>query len=303
LNTIKFKNVLSDIRKRYCPYRGFTGQFYCPTTRSFQEGPNLYFDLKKGDLNITSNGQDQIIYSENFSENVEINENIQEDLEFNDKLEIRSGFGFDRVRRVMKFPVFISSAPEKVPTTVHHKSEKYESVRDFLYEIHQQKGTYPGGLYVSSEPELRDLAMKFGDYRVAIGATQRTYITHKTSVKANAIDEFKQIVDLLPKYDKNNPASKQLYDLFIDYFGTEATISSDHGGIVYQQVAVKTCYGGSITADMLNDIDSLIRRIPPNNAYLKFRQLGATNILGGNPEFHFNRINERIESFEKHQLQ
>jgi len=85
--------------------------------------------------------------------------------------------------------------------------------------------------------------------------------------------------------------------MFIDYFGTEATVSSEHGGIVYQQVSVKSCYGGSITQDMLNDIDSLIRRIPPNNAYLRFRRIGVNNILGGNPELHFDKIKERIESF------
>jgi hypothetical protein len=69
--------------------------------------------------------------------------------------------------------------------------------------------------------------------------------------------------------------------MFIDIFGTDASTSTEHGGIVYQQVAIKSCFGGSITDGMLHDIDALIRRVPPGNtAYLRYRQSGATNILG-----------------------
>jgi len=75
---------------------------------------------------------------------------------------------------------------------------------------------------------------------------------------------------------------------------------ADHGGVVYQQVAIKACFGGSITDGMLHDIDALIRNIPPGNtAYLRYRQAGANNIVGGNPEFHFNRMQDRINSFSQ----
>jgi len=74
-------------------------------------------------------------------------------------------------------------------------------------------------LYVTNDGELRSLANKFGDYRVNIGTTQRMYVTHTTSVKSrNPLEEFTQIVDSLPAYDKNNPSSKQLYDMFIEFF-------------------------------------------------------------------------------------
>jgi hypothetical protein len=58
-------------------------------------------------------------------------------------------------------------------------------------------------------------------------------IYSESAIVANPIDEFKEIVNLLPPYDKNNPSSKQLYDMFIDYFGTEASISTLHGNLIF----------------------------------------------------------------------
>jgi len=83
----------------------------------------------------------------------------------------------------------------------------------------------------------------------------------------------------------------------LNFFGTDISTATEHGGIIYQQVSVKSCYGGTITEHMLKDIDSLIRKVPSGSAYLRFRQLGHNNILGGNPEFTMDQINKRINSF------
>jgi len=213
---------------------------------------------------------------------------------------IISGFGFDRTKRTMKFPVFDSELPTDGGGKVDHTTAKFNSVREFLTHVYASKGIFQGGLYVTNDNELRELANKFGDYRVSIGTTQRMYITHTSKIKSRTTtEEFDQIVASLPPYDRNNPTSKQIYDMFIEFFGTDISTSTEHGGIIYQQVAIKSCFGGSITEGMLNDIDALIRKIPPNNAYLRYRQTGHNNILGGNPELSFDRINERIQSFNQ----
>jgi hypothetical protein len=80
--------------------------------------------------------------------------------------------------------------------------------------------------------------------------------------------------------------------------GTDVAVSSEHGGAIYQQNILKACYGGSVTEDLIRDIDAAIKNVPPGElAYLRYRQLGVFNARGGNPEYGMDRIHERIASF------
>jgi hypothetical protein len=80
--------------------------------------------------------------------------------------------------------------------------------------------------------------------------------------------------------------------------GTDVAVSSEHGGAIYQQNILKACYGGSVTEDLIRDINAAIKNVPPGElAYLRYRQLGVFNARGGNPEYGMDRIHERIASF------
>jgi len=89
-----------------------------------------------------------------------------------------------------------------------------------------------------------------------------------------------------------------MYNMLIEFFGTDVALDTVFGGVVYQQTAIKSCFGGSVTEGMLQDIDSFLRRVPPGpSAYARFRSLSQLNILGGNPEMGSDRIAERVNSF------
>jgi viroplasmin and RNaseH domain-containing protein len=63
-----------------------------------------------------------------------------------DRIEMRSGFGYDRIKRQMKFPVYISQNPKKISKKHDTYSQKFDSVGDFLYEVHSPKSSFAGGL-------------------------------------------------------------------------------------------------------------------------------------------------------------
>jgi hypothetical protein len=296
------EDIANNMRAKYCSMRGFRGQIYCPqqTFSSEKSDDTLTVFVDDKTSKSTKTEGTGVIHDASF---VSFRANVTHHNPKSDEKRdlIISGFGYDRVKRTMKYPIFDSTQSAPVNLKVDHTVEKFNSVRDFLNHVHSHKNQFMGGLYVTNDNELRDLAFRFGDYRVALGTTQRLYITHSSQVLSRTPSpEFTQIVNSLPPYDRNNPSSKQLYDMFLEFFGTDISVNTEHGGIVYQQVAIKSCFGGSITDGMLHDIDALIRRVPPGNtAYLRYRQSGAINILGGNPELDFSRINERINSFSQ----
>jgi hypothetical protein len=229
------------------------------------------------------------------------NENISLSPLFNEDRVVQpiSGFGYDRVKREMKYPVLKSTAPApstKVDSTAH----RFNHVSEYLNHVFGSKGYFENGLYIQSNSVLQQLVKFFGDYKVVLGASSRHYTLFETNVEAGkTLEDFTAIVNSLPPYDPNSPVSMEAYNLFIHFFGTDISTTTSHGGVVYQQVTVKSCYGGSITEDMLRDIDAFVRRVPPGpTAYAKHRQLGILNMLGGNPELGGDKINERIESFK-----
>jgi len=87
-------------------------------------------------------------------------------------------------------------------------------------------------------------------------------------------------------------------NFFFDVFGTDVSVETEHGGVVYQQTSIKSCFGGNIDEGMIKDINNLINKVPPpGNMYLRYRQIGISKIQGGNPELGFNKMQQRIESF------
>lgn len=288
--------ILSNLPRKYCPMRGFNGQPYCPvkTEETMKEDANIptihldEFPKQFGDISFDT--IEQSSFTENKTEiKVIPMSNLNEPI---------SGFGYDRVKREMKFPILPSNSKQASPKT-DHSVLNFKQVSEYLTHVFKQSEWKEGGLYVRNNAALLEMANNFGDYKVNIGITQRHYTTFTTTLKSQTpLEEFQEIVNSLPAWNPNSPQVREIYSMLIHYFGTDITATTLHGGVVYQQVAVKSCFGGSITEGMLKDIDHFIRRIPPGpTAYAKFRRLGQTNILGGNPELGADKINERIASF------
>jgi hypothetical protein len=171
----------------------------------------------------------------------------------------------------------------------------------FVYKNSKTQTTWEAGLYVKNDAEIRRLANSFSLSQTKIGMTQRIHTSFSTTVKSmNALPEFIQIVNTLPAWNPQNPSVRSLYDMLIQFFGTDVSIATEHGGVIYQQSTIKECFGGDAKPGMRADMQTTINKQPPNTSgYYRFRQLGVLNILGGNPELGIDKIQQRINSFDQ----
>jgi len=270
--------------------RGLQGQLFCPVNNNVKSEDIVYIDEKDTTT---------IDISTSFLETEQKEANLS-NIEKVISTGPISGFGYDRTTREMKFPVLPSGDQAQFTPKTEHTTHRFNQVSEYLNHIYADKGYFDGGLYVQSNGVVQDMANSFGDYKVNIGITQRQYILWNSVVKSNTpIEEFQQIINGLPAFDPNNPGVREMYNMVIQFFGTDIATNVQHGGIVYQRAAIKSCFGGSVTEGMIQDIDAFIRRVPPGpTAYAKFRNLGQVNIVGGNPELSLDRMNERVESFK-----
>lgn len=289
----QLEEILSNLPARYCPMRGLNGQLFCPVRQQQKTDQDTVYITDP--TKITAIDTDSSFMEETISE--KRNETKVEAVQSTNPF---SGFGYNRVTREMKFPILPSGDQAAFTPKTEHTVHRFNQVSEYLNHIFADKGYFEGGLYVQSNAQIQDMANNFGDYKVNIGVTQRQYIFWNSAIKSNSpLDEFQQIVNSLPPFDPNNPASREMYNMLIEFFGTDVATNTLHGGVVYQRSTVKSCFGGSVTEGMIQDIDSFIRRVPPGpTAYARFRNLGQVNIIGGNPELLLDRMNERVESFK-----
>jgi len=257
-----FETIVSNLEKKYCPLRNFDGLPFCPVSTT---KPSFLLDSKLfGD----------------FPNDIQMEGDLEPEMrileyELHEGERIISGFGYDRVKRTIKFPVINSAAPTS-KSNIENTALRFTNANDFLSFITKGKPMQEAGLYTESEAFIKDFAMKFSDYVVDIGITQAHYTTHKTSVTNYApIPEFLEVVSNLPAWDPNNPVTRSYYNNIIHFWGTDIATDVYHGGVVYLQTAVKSCFGGNITQDMIKDLEAAIKKIPPGAlAYLKYRKLG-----------------------------
>jgi hypothetical protein len=280
--------IVSDLPKKYCPMRGFDGTAYCPEHR--------ILDSKK------YNPEEDGIFIERPEEQ---NFNILPRNITESRAQIKksnpwfgSGFGYDRVTRQLKFPVLPSITPSRTDR-MHDSARRFENVRDLLTFMFAEKEIFEAGFYTMEDEFMKRIALQFSDYTIHVTATQKYVVTHESKTASNApLIDFNQAISALPPYDPNNAGTRELYKMIIQYWGTDVAVVTDHGGAIYQQNILKACYGGSVTEDLIRDIDAAIKKFPPGDlAYLKYRKLGIFNARGGNPELGMDRINERIASF------
>jgi len=283
-----FVKILNELETKYCPMRGFDGELYCPQVKSMTFNSTY----------IAERDNPKIIFDDTPFINTRRKSVKQQEYVPRKDPWFGTGFGFDRITRQLKFPVLPSLPPYKTER-YHDDPKRFGNVRELLDYMYAERTQYEAGFYTMDEQFMRNIALKFGDYRLHVTVTQKYFITHDGHLAhVTPIDEFKQAIASLPPYNPNDPTSKQWYRMVIDYWGTDVAVSSEHGGAIYQQNILKSCYGGSVTEDLLRDIDAAIKKVPPGElAYLKYRQLGVFNARGGNPEYGMDRINERIASF------
>jgi hypothetical protein len=281
--------IVSDLPRKYCPMRGFDGTPYCPEHRVLDS--KKYNPDEDGITIIRpeEQGQDFKILPVNITESWKRKKN---DPWFG------SGFGYDRVTRQLKFPVLQSKTPVRVDR-VHDAARRFQNVKELLTFMFEEKSTFEAGFYTMDDEFMKRIALQFSDYTIHVTATQRHVVTHESQLASNTpLSDFNQAISVLPPYDPNDAGTRELYKMIIQYWGTDVAIATDHGGVIYQQNILKACYGGSVTEDLIKDIDAAIKKVPPGDlAYLKYRKIGIFNSRGGNPEYGMDRINERIASF------
>jgi hypothetical protein len=180
-----------------------------------------------------------------------------------------------------------------------HQFKQVDQFLHFIYKTNLAQENWQAGLYVQNNAEIKRIAENFANTNVNIGITQKIFTFIKTQVKSRTVlYEFGSIVDSLPAWNSNDPSVVSLYDMLIQFYGTDVSLSTEHGGTIYQQTTVKECYGGDVNSGMKTDLENSINKQNPTSEFARFRQLGQLNILGGNPELGSDRINERINSFE-----
>jgi hypothetical protein len=178
---------------------------------------------------------------------------------------------------------------------------RYTDVTQYLNAIYAEQSSFSGGLFVLANNFVNQFASQFADYRIDLGVVQKLYNFYRTTVPSyTVIPEFLELLQTLPpSYNPKDPNIVNLYrSRIIDIFGTDISVSSTHGGIFYQETAIKSCYGGSVGPDMISEMDSTISKQPPGKlAYLDYRRLGVFDVKGGNPEIPAGDYAQIIASF------
>eukprot|EP01080_Neovahlkampfia_damariscottae_P006910 gene6910-11073_t len=252
----------NQLAKKYCPLRNLKGELFCP----FHRGQSL--NAPKSSV-------------------------------------VMSGTGFDRVKKEVKFPVLATNPSYSRTKRVDTSSNIFNSVNQFVqyvFKAQKAQDVWEAGIYAQQVSEITRLAKSFSLSYTKVGVTQQLYTSFTSNVKSRTpLPEFTQIVNSLPAWNPKDSASTSMYNMLITFYGTDVSLSTQHGGSVYQQTTVKECYGGNLKQGMKVDIESKIKnKSPPNGSgYARYRKLGVFNVLGGNPELGANQMSKRIASFDK----
>jgi len=211
-----------------------------------------------------------------------------------------SGAGYDRVTREIRFPILPSTDPVRV-NTQSDQTFRFSDVATYLSTVYAQKSYYDGGLFILEDNFVNQFASLFSNYHLDMTVVQKLYNSYTTSVSSMApTADFLELLNTLPAtYNPNDPNVVNLYKTrIIDIFGTDVSVATTHGGIIYQQSAVKSCYPASPFTDMAHELDATIAKVSPGVLpYLRYRSLGVFDVKGGNPEIPKTQLAQIIASF------
>jgi hypothetical protein len=211
--------------------------------------------------------------------------------------EVISGTGYDRVTREIRFPVLPSTVPARV-NTQSDQTFRYYDVISYLNQVYTVKPYYDGGLFILEDSFVNQFASLFANYHLDMTVVQKLYNEYSTTVSSMTPNsDFLEIIATLPTtYNAANAAIFRAN--VIDLFGTDISIATTHGGIIFQQSALKSCYPGNAFPDMSHELDCTIAKVSPGALpYLRYRQLGVFDVKGGNPEIPKSQLAQIIASF------
>jgi hypothetical protein len=108
-----------------------------------------------------------------------------------------------------------------------HQFKQVDQFLHFIYKTNVVQENWQAGLYVQNNAEIRRIAENFANTNVNIGITQKIYTMMKTQVKSRTVlYEFGSIVDSLPPWNPNDPSVVSLYDMLIQFYGTDVSLST-----------------------------------------------------------------------------
>jgi hypothetical protein len=136
-------DIVNNMRAKYCNMRGFRGQVYCPGNPQQFSDSNSEEELTVHTEAKSTLPEGMAYVTDSFPA---FKTNISKSSQEKSNHLILSGFGYDRVKRYMKYPVFSSSQAAAVGLKVDHTVEKFNTVREFLNHVYSQKNQFLGGL-------------------------------------------------------------------------------------------------------------------------------------------------------------
>eukprot|EP01080_Neovahlkampfia_damariscottae_P012288 gene12288-5871_t len=311
----------NNLAQKHCPMRNFKGELFCPVAAgpnglSETVGPSSTSQDKKKKKKITVKAPKTT--SRNIVEIYELEEGEEEpnfttlDIETLSLESVQpasshfliSGTGFDRTTREIKFPVLETNPSVSKTKKVDSSPQLFNGIDNFIHYVFKNptgQQTWEAGLYAQSKEEVLRLANSFSLANTKVGITQQIYTSFTAKVKSmTPVTDFNSIINSLPPWNPNDPSVKSLYDMLINFYGTDVATTTQLGGTIYQQTTVKECYGGNVQQGMISDIKKTIDNSPNSGSgYAKYRKLGTLNILGGNPELGLNKIKQRISTFDQ----
>lgn len=215
-----------------------------------------------------------------------------------------SGHGFNTHTRQLAFPIYIPMGAISTSGT-HNDTFRFSNMDEYMqHAIDPSQSNRMGGVFSESNTWIDALTAAFGDSSETVHLAQKEYYTHESTIvrddaKAAFTMEFKEALHMLPMepFDAHNESHVHVYGLFFQLFGTSVIREALHGGIVNRIVAIKTCYGGDVSAEMLAELQNhILKESTGSYAYLRYRQLGLLDVHGGHPEI-IEDLQQRIATF------
>jgi hypothetical protein len=284
--------------EKYCPFYDFQGKASCPSTRI----------TRRADTKTRKYTSDSKTSKQDARPN-RVN------------AQILGGLGYNSVHRRLSFPILQTQSVVNTSITTAYKHYQFNTVQDFIASVDLSSGisgsdggdnnsnnivngndninnntSIEGGLFAESNAWLlTNMVSLFGDVSANIQIAQKEYCTHRVTA-STFTPEFVQFLDVLPTtFDPSNSTHTHIFQLFFDLFGTGAAQDMTYGGLIYLQTSIKQCYGGSVTPDLIRELEANITREPSGPlAYLRYRKLGLLQVTGGNPELD---VPKRTETF------
>jgi len=243
-------------------------------------------------------------------------------------LPIRLGVGWDPIRGI-RLPVFHVTFNKKNTFTTNNnvtfnipdnyvvskqysmerKSITYHFPNEFFSNLDLNRTTVNGGIFAADEDTYDRIINNFGSGEQTMTIVQELHtsysLTYEHNTKHILTSAFRKAIAYLPKKYEGN---EDIYNLFLDYWGTTIVLNGAIGGLAEQITNIKECYYGQ-NAFNLNDQATLTmlknlyaKQYADVNyaaSYLQYSKANILEIYGGNPII-VDDWEARLKSFDEY---